>query len=99
MAATISGMLISVIVIGLMLFGAFGIWILTSTGREQKKAEANAPRLLDDAFDGSDTVTVTVNMSTMKYETVVVGAKERGYKLLSQADNQYGPHTLIFERA
>lgn len=92
-------MIITVIVIGLMVFGAFAMILISSTGRAQKKAEADAPKTLDSTFDGSETVTVAVNMSTMKYETVIVGAKERGYKLLSQADNQYGPHTLIFEKA
>lgn len=91
-------MLIALLLFGLMAFGALGIWVLASTSRKQKKAEANAPALLDQAFDGRDTVTVSVNMTTMKYDTVIVGAKERGYKLLSQADNQYGPHTLIFEK-
>lgn len=91
-------MLIALLLLSLMAFGAFGIWLLASTSRKQKKAEANAPTLLDHTFDGRDTVTVAVNMTTMKYETVIVGAKERGYKLLSQAENQYGPHTLIFEK-
>lgn len=90
--------MIALLLLGLMAFGAFGIWILASTSRKQKKAEADAPALLDKTFDGSDTVTVAVNMTTMKYETVVVGAKQRGYKLLSQADNKYGPRTLLFEK-
>ena len=80
-------------------FGWFGFALLGHVDRGQKKSEANADQILDDAFDGSENVTFTINMQSVKYETVIVGAKARGYKLIHQADNQYGPHTLIFEKA
>lgn len=86
------------IVFGLMLLGLFGFVVLAGVNRGQKKSEANAEQILDDAFDGSSNVTFKINMQTVKYETVIVGAKDRGYKLIHQADNQYGPHTLIFEK-
>lgn len=83
---------------GLALFGFFGFGVLGLVGRNQKKAEQNAEQILDDAFDGRPDVTFTINMQTLKYDTVVLGAKQRGYKLTHQADNQYGPHTLVFEK-
>lgn len=95
---TLQGMLLTLVIVGLMAFGIVGFFLLTSTGRSQKKAEANADQILDASFDGSPDVTVKVNMASLKYETVVMGAKRRGYKLVHQAENQYGPHTLIFEK-
>lgn len=92
-------MLLLLVVGGLIVLGIAGAIILTGVGRSQKNAEANADQILDETFDGSPDVTVTVNMSTLKYETFITGAKQRGYKLAHQADNQYGPHTLIFEKA
>lgn len=80
------------------MFGLFGMLILGMVNRGQKKSEANAEQILNDAFDGSPDVTFKINMQTLKYETVIAGAKQRGYKLAHQADNQYGPHTLIFEK-
>lgn len=90
--------LVLFLLVGLALFGLFGFWLLGSTSRSQKKAENNSKQILDEAFDGRSDVTFKVNMATLKYETVVMGAKERGYKLVHQAENQYGPHTLIFEK-
>ncbi|WP_336647521.1 hypothetical protein [Microbacterium sp. MMO-10] len=92
-------LLLAFLVIGLGLFGFFGFWILGSTSRRQRNAELNAEQILDDAFDGSPDVTFTINMTTVKYETVILGAKQRGYRLVHQADTQYGPRTLIFEKA
>lgn len=92
-------MLLLLVVLGLMALGIFGFLILGSTNRAQKKAEANADQILDESFNGATDVTFTVNMSTLKYATVVEGAKKRGYKLVHQAENQYGPHTLMFEKA
>lgn len=90
--------MIAIVIFGLMAFGAFGIWAILSTERKRKKAEANAPALLDDLFNGEETVSVTLNFTTMKFDTVVVGAKERGYRLIGQASNQYGPSSAVFEK-
>lgn len=90
-----------------MIFGALAllagfIWIVWAgvfkVDRDQSRAEGNAATILDAAFDGRQDVTFTVHMRTLKYETVVLGAKQRGYRLVHQAENQYGPHTLIFEK-
>lgn len=91
-------MLLVLVVVALIVLGVLGALLLGSVGASQRKAEANAEQILDASFDGSPDVTVTVNMSTLKYETVMLGAKQRGYKLAHQADNKYGPHTLIFEK-
>lgn len=91
--------LIGLLLLGLAAFGIFGFVVLGATGRAQKKAEENASEILDKAFDGRPDVTFSINMASLKYETVIVGAKRRGYKLTHQAENQYGPHTLIFEKA
>lgn len=90
------------ILLGLVLIAGFG-WVMLGgvalVNRGQKKSEANAEQILDDAFNGANTVTFKINMQSVKYETVIIGARARGYKLIHQADNQYGPHTLIFEKA
>ncbi|RKT33677.1 hypothetical protein DEU34_2281 [Microbacterium sp. AG1240] len=95
-------MLLLVIFLGLAalaVFGLIGFFVLGSTSRARRKAEESADTLLDEAFDGRPSVTYKVNMTTMKYETIVSGAEARGYRLEHQADNQYGPHTLMFRKA
>lgn len=69
--------------------------------RSRAKAEENAPAILDEAFDGSQDVVFKVNMETPSFETVVLGAKKRGYRLASQTnDTESGvAKTLIFERS
>lgn len=86
------------LLIGVALFGLFGFLVLGGVSKGQKKSESNADQTLDAAFNGAPDVTFKINMQSVKYETVILGAKKRGYKLVHQADNQYGPHTLIFEK-
>ncbi|GAA1323743.1 hypothetical protein ACFSWE_09570 [Leucobacter albus] len=90
--------MIGLVLLGLAAFGLFGFFVLLGTNKSQKSAEANSAQILDKAFNGEPTVTFKINMQSLKYETVVIGAKERGYKLEHQADGKYGPHTLIFEK-
>lgn len=90
--------MIELLLIGVALFGALGFFVLSGTNKVQKKAEANADQILDAAFDGSPDVTFTVNMQTLKPETVILGAKHRGYALLHQVDGKYGPQSLIFTK-
>ena len=95
-------MLIALIGLAVVLIAAFGVLgfaVLLRTDSKQKKAELDAAAILDATFNGAEDVTVKVNMTTLKYETYVTGAKQRGYRLVHQADNQYGPHTLMFEKA
>lgn len=89
---------IVVVLIALAIFGVLGFAMLGGVSSTQKKTQANAEQILDEAFDGRDDVTFTINSVSVKYETVLAGAKQRGYKLVHQADNQYGPSKLIFER-
>jgi hypothetical protein len=91
-------MILVLLIGGLMIFGALGIWLLASTSRAQKKAEATAQTFLDATFDGRPDVTVSLNMRTIKYETAISGAKQRGYQLANQNGNQYGASTLMFEK-
>jgi len=95
-------MIVFLVFVVIAVIAAFG-WIVLGgallVGKGQKKSEANAEAILDAAFDGSPDVTFKINMQSVKYETVIVGAKRRGYRLVHQAENQYGPHTLIFEKA
>lgn len=90
--------IIVLVLVVLALLGAGGFVVLGYVSRKQKHAEQNADQFLDETFNGRTDVTVKINMQTAKYETVVSGAKARGYKLTHQADNQYGPHTLMFEK-
>lgn len=90
--------MIELLLLAIAAFGLFGFIVLGSVNRGQKRSEANAEEILDKAFDGSPNVTFKITMQSVKYETVILGAKKRGYRLIHQADNQYGPHTLIFEK-
>ena len=80
-------------------FAVFAFAVLFKIERDQKKAEDNAPALLDEAFDGRPNVTFEVHARTLKYDTVVLGAKARGYTLAHQAGDPRGAMTLIFEKA
>lgn len=65
----------------------------------EKSAKANAPTILDSSFDGRDDVVFKITMASLPFEDVVIGAKERGYRLASQSsDDRWGGKTLIFER-
>lgn len=65
----------------------------------RRQSEENAPHLLDEAFDGRGLVTYTVSLGTLPFERVVVGARERGYRLDSQSGrDSYGTQTLVFAR-
>lgn len=90
--------LIVVGVIALMSFGVLGFVVIAKVERDQKKSETNAEPALDELFDGRDDVTFSGHMRTMKYETVIVGAKKRGYKLEHQAGDPKGAFTLIFAK-
>lgn len=91
----IVGLLIFVLVIiGIFVFVVFGGVLKTES--DQKKAESHAGVILDAAFDGRPNVTFNTSMRSLKYETVILGAQERGYKLTHQANGQYG--ALLFEK-
>lgn len=90
--------MIELILFAIAIFGIGGVIVMASVNRGQKRSEANAEQILNNAFNGKEHVTFTINMQSVKYETVVIGAKKRGYKLIHQADGKYGPEKLIFEK-
>lgn len=90
----------------LILFGVVGVVggiilafvLVLRAESKQRKAEANAAQILDAEFDGRPDVSVNVTMVGLKYDTYVIGAKQRGYRLLSDGrTNGYGP--VVFEKA
>lgn len=91
------------LVLGAVLIGGLGflgaIGLLGREEKAQKRAEENAPVLLDEAFDGRDDVVYKAGPGTLKVETVVLGAKARGYRLLNQSDEPGNRKTLVFTRA
>ena len=96
-----SGMLIAIVLIGVLAlaaFGVFGFWTLFKVEGDQKKAEANSSQTLDALFDGKPDVTFNGGWRSMKYETVILGAKERGYRLANQSGDAKKAYTLIFEK-
>lgn len=66
----------------------------------QREAVEKAPATLDATFDGREFVTFTVSMGTLPFDQVVIGARERGYRLDSQSGrDSYGTQTLVFAKA
>lgn len=90
--------LIVVAVIAVMAFGILGFVFLGKIEHDRNKAEANAVGALDALFDGSPNVTFSGHMRSMKYDTVVRGAQERGYKVAHTAGEPNKAFTLIFEK-
>lgn len=96
--------LIAVVVVGLVLIAALAVPLaigsLAADEKGRKRSEANAPAILDEVFDGSDSVAFKVTARTLPYEKVIIGARERGYSLLSEtADSPDGDRkTLVFAR-
>lgn len=92
-------MLIVVLIIGAVaVFGIVGWLLIFKTENDQTRAESNAAEILDTAFDGSPSVVFKTHMRTLKHETVMLGAKERGYVLTNQTLGEHGYGTLIFEK-
>jgi len=92
--------LILLMIAGAALAGWLGFGLFLHGERTRKKAEDNAPEILDAAFDGREDVVFKINMESPSYETVVLSAKRRGYRLASETnDTDSGvAKTLIFER-
>lgn len=86
------------LIAGICLVGWFTIWLIIHTERESGKAKDNAPAILDETFGGDDDVIFKINMVSLPFEDVVLGAKERGYRLASQSRDTKHSQTLIFER-
>lgn len=86
---------------GALLAGAIGFGLFAYGEKARARAEKNAPTILDAAFDGRADVVFKVNLESPSFETVVLGAKERGYTLTSQTDDTPtgSAKTLIFEKS
>jgi hypothetical protein len=94
-------LLILVLLGGMMFVGWLGLGLFLHGNRTRKRAEERAPEILDAAFDGRTNVVFKMNMETPSYETVILGAKERGYALAHETNNTDDgvAKTLIFEKA
>ena len=90
--------LVVLVVLGIALFAMFFSGVMLRTGSKQKKAAANAPVILDAAFDGRENVVVKTTWVSLPYEQFVLGAKERGYQLTNQTGTGNDGATLIFEK-
>ncbi|MDQ0826259.1 flagellar basal body-associated protein FliL [Arthrobacter sp. B2I5] len=96
------GFIIFMVIVFILMFcaaGCIGFALFLSGEKSKKKAEANAPEILDKAFVGED-VAFKINDASPKYETVVLGAKARRYRLANETrDTASGSSkTLIFEK-
>jgi hypothetical protein len=96
------GLVVLFIVGAIFVFGIagwLGFGLFLSESKAQKKAEENSPAILDEAFVGDDVV-FKINPRSPKYETVVLGARARGYRLINETQDVIGASakTLIFER-
>lgn len=98
--------MIAVVILAVLLIGFFmlmglalplAIGSLARDEKSRKAAVANAPAILDGAFDGSPDVVFKVSARTLPFEDVVIGAKARGYKMLSETTEPAGK-TLVFTK-
>lgn len=86
-----------IVLIGIALFVAAMIWFVRAVGRNERDAQARAPQILDDAFDGRRDVTFTVGPGRLRFDAVVLGARGHGYTLTGQSPpDSYGTQTLVF---
>lgn len=90
--------MIELLLVGVAIFGVLGFFVLAGANSSQKDSEAKSEKILDEAFDGTETVVFKIHMQSIKYETAILGAKARGYSLLSQSGGAHGANTLIFEK-
>jgi hypothetical protein len=97
------GLVVFVVLFFVLIYGVagwLGLGLFISDSNKQKKAEEDAPSILDKAFIGDDVV-FKINSVSPKYETVVLGAKARGYRLMNETNQTASgsAKTLIFEKA
>jgi hypothetical protein len=96
------GFIIFMVIVFILMFCAAGwlaLGLFLSDSKNQKKAEDDAPAILNKAFSGDDVV-FKITPRSPKYETVVLGAKARGYRLANETNDTASGSvkTLIFER-
>lgn len=91
-------MLILLFVFALMALGVLGVAVIVSAGRQQKRAEGQAPELLDDLFDGDDQVVFRETYVSLSSDTVIAGAKSRGYRVADISTRDGNLSTIVFEK-
>jgi len=90
---------VEILLIGLILGVGAAIWFARAASKANKKSETDAPKLLDELFNGEAVVTYESGFAAMNFDTVVKGALERGYDLHSKGDrNSYGMQKLVFTK-
>lgn len=91
---------ITFLVLGLMAFGFFGFVFMGSMSNANKKVQQNAEQILDDTFDGKETAVYKVTSigGTLKFEQVLAGAEQRGYRLHAQNQDTEHLTTLVFKK-
>jgi hypothetical protein len=90
--------LVSIVVLGIAVLGMLLSWFALRSDRILKEAIANAPAILDASFDGRENVAVKTTWVSLPYEQVIIGAKDRGYRLTNQTGTSNSDATLIFEK-
>lgn len=94
-------LLIGLVALVLVALVVFTLVLLGASGRATAKAKANAPALLDEAFDGRPRATYKINgLAGLDYEDVITGAEDRGYRLTNDSGaDRYGNRTMIFTQS
>jgi hypothetical protein len=91
-------LLVLLVIAGMVFTGMAAFGLSGYTDHLAKKAEAHSPQILDAAFDGRADVVFKVNLESMRYETVMLGARDRGYVLANETIDAPGAKTLIFTK-
>jgi hypothetical protein len=100
---TVMGVLVAflvIAVIAVVLVGAFGGFAVAARSESKQKIhEANAEKILNALFDGSPSVVYAAPdiSGGLKIETLVRGANENGYRLVSET-GQMASRRVVFER-
>ncbi|WP_156954131.1 hypothetical protein [Brachybacterium phenoliresistens] len=76
------------------------VLVVLMTDRARRQALRDAPALFDEVFDGRETAEITVHHTSAPREVVEQGARERGYRLVSESSpsSSGAVHRLVFER-
>lgn len=87
-------------IILLLLFIAFLVPLYTGIKAvTERRIQGKAEQILDKKFDGSETATYRIDSTTgLRYEQVLLGAEQRGYKLYSKNNDTKYLTTLVFKR-
>lgn len=95
--------LVLLLVLGFFLMSGLGailgFGLFASEEKSRRKAVADAPAILGAVFAGQPDVVFKVTPRTLPYETVLLGAKDRGYRLVGETSEASGNvKTLVFTK-